>query len=296
MNKESEILKNKIRLCSLENNSFNDIKEIDRKTLNSIEQDIDKVNAYNNHFKIYIYYQLSFLEFDKFCKTLKNIPVAKIDLNNFLTDNYTMNANRIVFNLITAFKFYIDSSERHILKRFGEKSIEFSRFIDLTHKYFDTFFSYRFLDKLRNYTIHVDFPIYMIPFQAQENKKNPEKMTGNLNLKVNRQDLLKEKSYLKARVTKDITELTDDIDVEPLIYELSKLILKIEKYIYSLYQTELEESISNLNMYARKYKTKNNEVAIIYAIEKIENKISAQTLTFPFDKIDEIESFKNFKA
>lgn len=295
MNKESDILSKKIRLCSLENNSFNDIKEIDYEILKSIKQDINEVNAYSNHFKNYIYFQLSFLEFDKLCKTLKNIPIININLNNFVTDSYVMNVNRIIFDLLTAFKYYVDSSKRHIIKRFGNESDELTSFTDLTSKYFDNYFSYRFLEKLRNYTIHSDFPINSIPFKSRENNKNPEKMVGNLTLTVSREELLKEKSYLNARVTKDLTELIEDIDIEPLIIELSKLIFKIEKYIYSTHQSILEDSISNLNMYARRFKTDKNEISIIYNIRESGNKISAETITIPFARIDEIERFRNFK-
>jgi len=293
--REKDILNKKIRLCSLEDNSFNDIKELNNETFTLIKQDINEVNEYRNHFKDYIYFQLSFIEFDQLCKTFKNIPIVNININEFITDNFVMNVNRIVFNLLTAFKYYIDSSERHIVKRFGNESIELVEFTNLTHKYFDKYFSYRFLDKLRNYTIHSNFPINTIPFKAQENIKNPEKMVGNLSLIVNRQELLKEKSYLKSRVTKDLIELTEDIDIEPLLFELSNLISKIEKYVYSTHKSRLEVSISNLNMYARNYKTDKNEISIIYNIREIGNKILAETIKFPFDRIDEIERFRNFR-
>jgi len=294
LNKDKEISENKIRLCSLENNSFNDIKEITKETLSSIENDIKEVNLYNNHFIIYIYFQLSLLEFDKMCENLKNIPTSSINLNKFITDNDIINTNRIIFNLLTSFKFYIDSSKRHLIKQFGKENLEVSQFIGLTNKYYDNHFSYRFLEKLRNYTIHSNFPINMIPYSAKENNLNPEKMIGNLKLIVKRDDLLNEKSYLNAKVIKDLTEMTTDIDIEPLINELGGIILKIEKYIFSLHQNELENSISNLNFYARKYKNDNNEISIIYNISQNGNKISATTIKIPFDRIDEIENFKNF--
>lgn len=295
MNQDEKILDKRIRLCSLENNNFNDIKEITFDTLNSIEKDIKVVNEYNKHFLNYIYFQQNLLEFDKLCKTLKNIPVTTIDLNKFITDQDVINANRIVFNLLTSFKFFIDSSERHIKRRFGKESGEALKFENLTNNYFDNYFSYRFLGKLRDYTVHSGFPINLIPFNAIEDYVNPEKMVGNMKLVVDREDILKEKSYLKARVTKDINEMTEDIDVIPLIYELGQIILKIEKYIYSLHQVDLEESISNLKMFAQKFKNDNNEVSIIHSLTQNGHKISTETLTIPFDKIEEIENFKNWK-
>lgn len=295
LSQDEKILDKRIRLCSLEDNSFNDIKEITKDILNSIDEDIKVVNEYNKHFLNYIYFQQNLLEFDRFCKTLKNIPVTSIDINKFITTQDFINANRIVFNLLTSFKFFIDSSERHVKRRFGKESEYAKKFENLTHKFFDDYFSYRFLGKLRDYTVHSGFPINLIPFIAIADYVNPERMIGSMSLVVDREEILKEKSFLKARVTQDLTEMTEDIDVIPLIYELGQLILKIEKYIYSLHQVELEESISNLKMFAQKFKTDSNEVSIIHCITQIGQKISAETLTIPFDKIEEIENFKNWK-
>lgn len=295
MDQEEKIFYKRIRLCSLEDNSFNDIKEITSDTFNSIVNDIKVVNEYNKHFLNYIYFQQNLLEFDEYCKTLKNIHVTTIDLNKIVTTNDYINANRIVFNMLTSYKFFIDSTDRHIKRRFGKESEEIKRFGILTHKFFDDYFSYRFLGKLRDYTVHSGFPINLIPFNAIADYINPERMVGSMRLVVVREEILKEKSYLKAMVTKDISEMTEDIDVIPLIYELGQLIFKIEKYIYSLHQVYLEESISNLKMFAQKFKNDNNEVSIILNLKQIGRNISIKTITIPFDKIEEIENFKNWK-
>ena len=292
LNQDEKILDKSIRLCSLEDNSFNDIKEITEDILNSIDEDIKVVNEYNKHFLNFIYFQQNLLEFDRFCKTLNNIPVTYIDINKFITTQEFIYANRIVFNLLTSFKFFIDSSGIHIKRRFGNESEYVKKFENRTNKFFDDYFIYRFLVKLRNYTVHFGFPINLIPFNAIADYVNPERMIGSLSLVVDREEFLKEKSFFGAKVTRDLTEMTEDINVIPLINELGKLIFKLEKYIYSLHQVELEESISNLKMFAQRFKTVNNEVSIIHSITQIGMKISAKTLTIPFDNIEEIENFK----
>lgn len=295
MEEEYEIINNKIRLCSLENNSFNDIKEISVETLNSIEKDVDIINKYNKHFQNFIYFQQCFIEFDRYHRSLKNIPTVTIDLNKFATDQDYITANRIVFNLLTSFKFFIDCSERHIEECFGKEGSELLAFKNLTNNFFDNHFSYRFLGKLRNYTVHKGFPINLLPFEANANYEKPESMIGNICLIVIREDMLKEKSYLNARVINDLIEMNVDIDVGPLVYELGQIIFKIEKYIYSLHKDALEESIANLKIFALKLKTDKNNISIIHNVRKKGQIIKADTLNIPFGKIEEIENFKNWK-
>lgn len=295
MNQEEKILDNRIRLCSLENNSFSDIKEITFDTLHLIEKDIKVISKYYKHFIIYIYFQQNLLEFDELCKKLDNIPVTRINLGKYLTDQDFININRIIFNFLSSFKFFIDSSDIHIKRDFGREGKEALEFENLKSKFYDNYFSYRFLEKLRNFSMHSGFPINMIPFNATENILNPEKMVGNFKLIVDRESLLKEKSFLSKKVIEDLCEMTEDINVAPLIYELGNIILIIERFIYSLHKIALEDSISNLKMFAREYKSINNEVSIIYNIIKNGHKILAKTLTIPYNKIEEIENFSCFK-
>lgn len=295
LEEEYEIINDKIRLCSFENNSFNDIKEISIETLNSIKNDVATIKRYNKHFLNFIYFQQSLFEFDNYNKSLKNIPTISIDINKLATDQNYIRANRIVFNLLTSFKFFIDSSERHIEDHFGKGGTELLEFKKLTNHFFDNHFSYRFLDKLRNYTVHKEFPIKILPYKAKANFERPETMIGDISLIVNREDMLKEKSYLKAQVTNDITEMDHDINVSPLIYELGQIIFKIEKFIYGLHKDTLEESIENLKIFALKFKTNKNNISIIYNIRKKGKEVKADTLPIPFDKIEGIENFKNWK-
>lgn len=287
--------KPKIRLCSVENNCFDDIKVISEEAFESIQKDIETINSYKNHFLVFVYFQLNFLEFDKLCKRLSDISITRIDINKVNNSQDFINTNRVIFNLLASFRFFIDNSESHIKRHFGKKGKEAKDFKTLTSSFYDKYFSYRFLYKLRNFSQHLGFPIKMMPFKAIENNINPEKMIGSFALIVSRENLLEEKDLLNSKLKDDLNGMTEDIDVIPLIKQLGKMIQKIEKFIYSLHQEKLEDSIENLKLFAGKYKTDNNEISIISNLLKDENKLTIETLTLPFNEIAEIENFKNWK-
>ena len=154
----------KIRLCSLENNSFNDIKVLSKDTLRQIQKDIDIINEYKSHFLVFVYFQLNLLEFNSLRKRISNVPITNIDINKISRTNNYINTNRITFNLLASFRFFIDHAEAHVKRRYGKTSNESQNFSSILRSNFDKYFSYRFLYKLRNFSQHLGFPIDMVLF------------------------------------------------------------------------------------------------------------------------------------
>ncbi len=282
-----------IRLCTTENNSFSDIKTLTKDTFEKIKFDINTVNRYKNHFLVFVYFQLNLQEFNALVKNFSNVPITKIDINKISSTNNHINTNRIVFNLLSSFKFYIDQAESYLKRKYGNSSQEAQDFKILLSSYFDKYFSYRFLSKLRNFSQHLGFPIEMVPFKAKENREKPESMTGNFKLIVSRENLLREKRLIGSIIKNDLSNMSDDIDITPLVNQLAKIIFNIEKHIYSLCSASLEESISNLNLFAGEHKTENNEISIVYDEKEDKEHYYFKTLTIPFNEIREIERFKN---
>lgn len=283
----------KIRLCTIENNTFDDIKTLSQETFAQIQTDVDIVNEYQNHFIVFVYFQLNLREFNSLVKNLTDVPIAKIDVNNISSTNNHINTNRIVFNLLSSFRFYIDHAESYIKRKYGKTSSESKDFMALLSSYFGKYFSYRFLYKLRNFSQHLGFPVDIVPFSAVENKVNPESMIGNFKLIVLRKNLLREKKLIGGIIKHDLSNMTDDINIIPLINQLARILFNIEKHIYSLCSESLEESISNLKLFAGDKKTEKNVISIIYELNEENDHYFAKTLTIPFDEIKEIESFKN---
>jgi len=284
----------KIRLCTLENNCFDDISSISKNTLEKVQEDITNITLYNSHFLVYIHFQINLIEFDSLRKKISKIPIVKLNMNKISTTRDHLKYNSITINLLSSFRFYLDNAEKHIIRAFGKDSPELVNFKSELSSYFDNYFSYRFLYKLRDYALHVGFPIEMIHFEAKENITKPETMVGNLRLLVSKESLLAEKKYLGKPVTNDLIKIVDDIDIIPLVTQLGALLLKLEKHIYSLHHEKLECAISNLKQFAGKYKTIKNDIVIIVDMKEEGNYINFNMITLPFVEINDIERFSKW--
>jgi hypothetical protein len=259
-----------------------------------INEALIKINSFKKQFLNYVYFQLNLLELDNLLKSLSNIPVTNINVNNIGDYNTYLNINRIVFNLLSSFKFYLDSTETYLKRKFGKASIESIQFIKETNVFFDNSFAYRFLSKLRHYSQHIGLPIHIIPFQATENLTQPHKMRGDFQLIVSREILLSEKELLGGIVYKEIQSFNDDINIKPFVYDLATIVGKLESLVYEFHTPELENAIQLLTDDYGYLKTKTNKVVIMYDVTIGEQYHTFKTISIPFEVVFEINNFRNW--
>ncbi|WP_147275721.1 hypothetical protein [Adhaeribacter pallidiroseus] len=245
----------------------------------------------HTQFVVFKYLQLNINEYSEFLRELSNVPVTNIDIK-IITDNVLiMEANRIVLNLLSSFKFFLDNAQTFLKRKYGKNSKIVNDFIDLTKQHYDASFAYRFLSKLRNYSLHLGFPIDGLHFQAEPNNKNPEKMIGDFAILINIETMLNEKD-LFGSVYKELLELQEDIDIRPLIKDLSISIIDIQKFIYKIQQEELEEAISNIETFAGEFKTSENDITVFSDYAESDNVINFKVYTLPFDLIEDFNTYR----
>lgn len=85
--------------------------------------------------------------------------------------------NRLVLNFLSSIHTFLDHTETYIKRTYGKKPKESQNFEKTTNSYFDTYFSYRLLSKLRNYSQHVGMP--MTCLTATSKMVNPDQMEYN---------------------------------------------------------------------------------------------------------------------
>ena len=83
--------------------------------------------------------------------------------------------NRVTLNYLTSVRFFLDSTETRIKRRFGKNSQQAKEFEEATRSAFNSSFAYRFLFKLRNYAQHCGSPIESIT--VKQTPDEPEKAT-----------------------------------------------------------------------------------------------------------------------
>jgi len=69
------------------------------------------------------------------------------------------NLNRLMLNFLSAFRTFLDHTQTNLDRTYGKESENFKIFKKTRSSYYDNYFSYRFLDKLRNYSQHMGMPI-----------------------------------------------------------------------------------------------------------------------------------------
>lgn len=150
------------------------------------------------------------------------IKAALDNANNFNT-NYELqdlynNLNRHVLNFLSAIKTYLDHTGTQLDREYGKTSTEFLLFKKLTGELFDSKFSYRFLDDLRDYAQHCGFPTGEI-FIDSVYREDEKDVVSTLNLNVVRDDLKNKFSGWHKTIKVDLPNQAEKFDLIPLLTE-----------------------------------------------------------------------------
>lgn len=280
-----------IRLSTFENRKFETIKNISQETFDEIKNDSEIIKVAYTQFVIFKNLQINGTEYSKFLESISDLHIGTVDIKKLHSQELLFHANRIILNLLSSFKFFIDNGEAHLKRKFGKDSSIAKEYIELTRNEFDNVFAYRFLSKLRNYSLHLGFPLQGLELKAEKNIEIPEKTTGSLQLAIDIDLIKKEKDLLGKIVYNDIKDKKEDIDLKPLIVDLSKSILKFQKFIFLKQKEDIEYSISNLETFAGKYKTEFNEIKVFNNLKHNGNTIEFNAYHIPFEIITEFKKY-----
>ncbi len=111
---------------------------------------------------IYHYYKMVEQNRKELYKVIKKAK-AKDELTfhnySFFEKDTIYDINRLIINFVGIFYSYINNIEYEINRKFSKNSNQYKKFQEITNRYFEYNFEYRFIYKLRNYCIHHDLPI-----------------------------------------------------------------------------------------------------------------------------------------
>lgn len=105
-----------------------------------------------------------------------------------LTDAHSRMLQRVMA-FLSSVRSFLDHTTVHLRRQHGEASQEFSAFKAMTGDLFESHFSYRFLDKLRNMAQHVAFPISVVNLSMTSSGTH-EGLRAQVNLTLDRDRLL----------------------------------------------------------------------------------------------------------
>ena len=280
-----------IQLSTFEKNKLNKIRDISESHFERLKADCEIINLAHTQLVIFKYLQLNLKDYAKFINETSSISVASLDIKTLTSESLLLEANKLVLNILFAFKFFIDNAETYLKRKFGKNSTEVDDYKKLLSQHYDDKFAYRFLSKLRDYSIHIRFPMEGLGFKAEKNTKNPEKMFDAIELLVSLETIQAEKGTFRG-IHEELLNLEEDVDLRPLIYDLSQSILDIQDYIYALQSDTIEDAISDIETFVGKAKTKNADIKVLHGHDKDSDTFSLQLYSAPFDKIEDFKQYK----
>jgi hypothetical protein len=261
-----------IKLATIHNKKVEFIKELSPEDISSLNIHIERISALDKDAQKFIIFKQAYSDFLELLKDSKN----------------PQRLSRVIMELMSTFKAFLDHWETSIKRMHGENSSFFKAFKALTSSEYDNCFAYRFTYELRNYIQHVSMPDFT--YESHLNEQN----SVEVRLLLNKSLLIKNYSKWKT-IKKDFLNMPDFFDFIPLIHELYQSVKKINDLVIN--QNNNVRDLLYSSMELLKYKQfkidDNSDLAII---EGEWDKPFPQTLdikVLPLDKADFI--VKNIK-
>jgi len=174
--------------------------------------------------------------------------------------------NRCLINFIASFKSFVEHCENRTKTIFGSTSEELVEFKSHLSNLFDNNFSYRFFIKLRDYAIHVGYPIENVLFsQYTFNPSNTDCWYEVQTL--GSKDKLSSSNTFNAKIREEISNEEDPFDLSLFIHDVYNLILNVFKKFTSIASREFANPANRLIVISQKY----NQESLSVTISKLES-------------------------
>lgn len=146
-------------LARVNNDEISQIRDLSERDISDIKYSQNVIFEFNRHFKLIEYVLSNFIEFRSCISETEREFERCVDvIGSYKVDQFKQNINIRLLNLIMSIKTLLDHMETHAKRTYGKESGESALFKKLTALEFDSYFSYGFMYKLRNYVQHCGMP------------------------------------------------------------------------------------------------------------------------------------------
>ena len=164
----------------------------------------------------------------------------KKDVEIFRVREITLNINKDLLNVLSAFRFYLDYMDRSLKNDFSNSLELVAKFNDYCSQEYNNNFSYRFIYHLRNYAQHKGFIVSSVELGENFGKENQFQINYHLNVNVGKQEIVRDKN-LKKELKIEIENLPEKINMIEHVNRCLASLAKIHKKItYDLLYTTLD--------------------------------------------------------
>lgn len=153
------------------------------------------------------------------------------DMNGEKFDLIALDFSRLLLNILSMFRSFLDHSDVSLSRKFGKESTQVKMWKEALVKQYDNSFEYRFFYKLRNYSQHVGVPPIAISFSDSAGQEGV-----GFRLDFKRGKLLEEKGSWNQQLKEDLLKQPEEIPVINCLNnwgecfrDLSATLLKIKR-------------------------------------------------------------------
>jgi hypothetical protein len=200
-----------------------------------------------------------------------------------------LNFNRLFLNYLSSIKTFIDHNDRAIKKKFGDNSIEALEFKKITHYYFDNFFCYRFLIKLRDYAQHCGMPLSN--FNISTIRNDDGSYSSSMKIDFNPQELLANFSEWKKIVKENLQNIKSPFPLAPLIDEMTKVLMGFWQAVDVINGANVLKSAKYVRTLTDHLRAEKTDVCIFTNLrDNLDGSLkNFESFTIPFDIIDKLD-------
>lgn len=211
------------------------------------------------------------------------IADPKLDFSKFSAQ--FLDLNRLILNLLSSIRTYLDHTETRLKRTFGDKSDEYQLFKSLTSECFDTHFAYRFLAKLRNYSQHCGMPTGSISITNNE-------AGYSLKLSLTPDNLLKNFDSWGTIVKSELQTYSEDFDIIPLLQQKALLLKEVNQKVSEVLLKKLSRQGEHLLQLLVETLSKGNGIPTLVKVSGDIDNPNVNMKWFPYGVISTITGVK----
>ena len=156
------------------------------------------------------------------------------------------NVNRVLMNLLSAQRMYVDHIPQHLNKIFAPSDLQSEAFVAATRAEFDGSSGYRLLYTLRNHAQHGEFPVQSLSLGSKWLEEGQLRNCSHTATAFAHRDDVVQNKDLNAKVRTEVSAMPEKIDLVPFARENMSSFARLHRVVRDALRPQLEESDSVL--------------------------------------------------
>lgn len=272
-------------LATIDSPNITGVRTLTVEEFENISKEITDLEKFHSEDALYNLIELNYQDLTARRDFYSNQYIAnpRLDFSKF--SSQFLDLNRLILNLLSSVRTYLDHTETRLKRTFGDKSEEFELFKKLTSECFDDHFAYRFLSKLRNYSQHCGLPTGSISITDDINGHS-------LKLSLVRDSLLNDFDSWGSIVKPELLKQNEEFDVFPLLEKKAELLNDVNTKISSSLLKKMTNQGNHLLELISETQIKGAGIPCLLKISGHIDNPTMQMKWFPYDIISKSTGVK----